>query len=176
MHLDDSWILFPIHKDEKLYIVPEVIYIPLSFLFSLSLSRCRPPPPPLSFCFYLFFPPSRLLCFSALFVGVLEKTVEGESTALTKAKTLYKSCTNESESAGIRYHQRLFFVSPSLLKWTFSYCHRTLCVYHKFSWIALTLFLFINHSFLNARISSKAYIYILYVLITKKIFACLFKV
>ncbi|KAI4815394.1 hypothetical protein KUCAC02_005540 [Chaenocephalus aceratus] len=28
--------------------------------------------------------------------GVLEKTVEGEATALTKAKTLYKSCTNES--------------------------------------------------------------------------------
>ncbi|XP_038149405.1 neprilysin-like isoform X1 [Cyprinodon tularosa] len=28
--------------------------------------------------------------------GVLEKTVEGEAAALTKAKTLYKSCTNES--------------------------------------------------------------------------------
>ncbi|XP_033953697.1 neprilysin-like isoform X3 [Pseudochaenichthys georgianus] len=28
--------------------------------------------------------------------GVLEKTMEGEATALTKAKTLYKSCTNES--------------------------------------------------------------------------------
>ncbi|XP_013866571.1 neprilysin isoform X3 [Austrofundulus limnaeus] len=27
--------------------------------------------------------------------GVLEKTVEGEAVALTKAKTLYKSCTNE---------------------------------------------------------------------------------
>ena len=34
-----------------------------------------------------------------LFVGVLEKTVEGEAAALTKAKTLYKSCTNESESS-----------------------------------------------------------------------------
>uniref|UniRef100_A0A3Q1ILH9 Neprilysin n=1 Tax=Anabas testudineus TaxID=64144 RepID=A0A3Q1ILH9_ANATE len=29
--------------------------------------------------------------------GVLEKTDEREATALTKAKTLYKSCTNESE-------------------------------------------------------------------------------
>ncbi|KAG7252896.1 hypothetical protein CRUP_013313, partial [Coryphaenoides rupestris] len=29
---------------------------------------------------------------------VLERTVEGEAVALTKAKTLYKSCTNESES------------------------------------------------------------------------------
>uniref|UniRef100_A0A8C7YPX6 Neprilysin n=1 Tax=Oryzias sinensis TaxID=183150 RepID=A0A8C7YPX6_9TELE len=28
--------------------------------------------------------------------GVLEKTVDGEAAALTKAKTLYKSCTNES--------------------------------------------------------------------------------
>uniref|UniRef100_A0AAQ4PQ31 Neprilysin n=1 Tax=Gasterosteus aculeatus aculeatus TaxID=481459 RepID=A0AAQ4PQ31_GASAC len=28
--------------------------------------------------------------------GVLEKTVDGEGAALTKAKTLYKSCTNES--------------------------------------------------------------------------------
>uniref|UniRef100_A0A8C5BIF0 Neprilysin n=1 Tax=Gadus morhua TaxID=8049 RepID=A0A8C5BIF0_GADMO len=29
--------------------------------------------------------------------GVLERTVEGEAMALTKAKTLYKSCTNESD-------------------------------------------------------------------------------
>ncbi|XP_068173675.1 neprilysin-like isoform X3 [Antennarius striatus] len=34
--------------------------------------------------------------------GVLEKTTEGEAAALIKAKTLYKSCTNESTSAGIR--------------------------------------------------------------------------
>uniref|UniRef100_A0A8C7JJL6 Neprilysin n=1 Tax=Oncorhynchus kisutch TaxID=8019 RepID=A0A8C7JJL6_ONCKI len=32
---------------------------------------------------------------------VLEKSVEGEASALTKAKTLYRSCTNESESAGL---------------------------------------------------------------------------
>uniref|UniRef100_A0A671UVI0 Neprilysin n=1 Tax=Sparus aurata TaxID=8175 RepID=A0A671UVI0_SPAAU len=30
--------------------------------------------------------------------GVLEETVEGEAGALTKAKTLYKSCTNESKN------------------------------------------------------------------------------
>lgn len=44
----------------------------------------------------------RLLCFSALFLDVLEKTVEGEAAALTQAKTLYKSCTNERKSAGPR--------------------------------------------------------------------------
>uniref|UniRef100_A0A8K9X8N8 Neprilysin n=1 Tax=Oncorhynchus mykiss TaxID=8022 RepID=A0A8K9X8N8_ONCMY len=30
--------------------------------------------------------------------GVLERSVKGEASALTKAKTLYRSCTNESES------------------------------------------------------------------------------
>lgn len=43
----------------------------------------------------------RLLWFSALFLDVLEKTVEGEAAALTQAKTLYKSCTNERKSAGL---------------------------------------------------------------------------
>lgn len=38
---------------------------------------------------------------SALFLDVLEKTVEGEAAALTQAKTLYKSCTNERKSAGL---------------------------------------------------------------------------
>uniref|UniRef100_A0A8K9V198 Neprilysin n=1 Tax=Oncorhynchus mykiss TaxID=8022 RepID=A0A8K9V198_ONCMY len=33
--------------------------------------------------------------------GVLERSVKGEASALTKAKTLYRSCTNESESAGL---------------------------------------------------------------------------
>lgn len=48
-----------------------------------------------------FFPsPPHAYSVCALFTGVLEKTVEGEAAALTKAKTLYKSCTNESESPG----------------------------------------------------------------------------
>lgn len=74
--------------------------------------------PPLSFCLCFF--PSCLLCFCALFLGVLEKTVEGEAASLTKAKTLYKSCTNESASAGIRCQHRLcLFISSVVLKWTF---------------------------------------------------------
>lgn len=83
-------------KDEKtFYMVPEVIYTPLPFLFPLTtctlinLSS-------LSFCVYFF--PSSFLHSSAPFIGVLEKTVEGEAVALTKAKTLYKSCTNERKS------------------------------------------------------------------------------
>lgn len=99
---------------KKPYIVPEVIYTPLSFPVPLSTCTLMPP---LSFCLCLCFFPSCLLCFSALFVGVLEKTVEGEAAALTKAKTLYKSCTNESASAGIRCQHRLFlFVSSIVLK------------------------------------------------------------
>lgn len=103
------------YKDEKtFYIVPEVIYTPLSFLFPLA--TCTPINlSSLSFCLCFF--PSCCLCFSALFVGVLEKTVEGEAAALTKAKTLYKSCTNERKSAGIRCQHRLLF----------SYLHTFFC-------------------------------------------------
>lgn len=63
---------------------------------------------------------TNLFSVSALFVDVLEKTVEGEAAALTKAKTLYKSCTNERKSAGIKcwsrtlvafYLKRLFFLN-----------------------------------------------------------------
>lgn len=49
-------------------------YVFLSFSFTLSCSVC-------------------------FLLAVLEKTVEGEAAALIKAKTLYRSCTNESESA-----------------------------------------------------------------------------
>lgn len=45
---------------------------------------------------------TNLFSVSPLLVDVLEKTVEGEAAALTKAKTLYKSCTNERKSAGIK--------------------------------------------------------------------------
>lgn len=62
----------------------------------------------LIYLLYLSVCASFLHAFSALFLGVLEKTVEGEATALTKAKTLYKSCTNERKSAGIRCKHRLF--------------------------------------------------------------------
>lgn len=75
------------------------------------ITTCRLTPP-LSFSFNQCCFPSRWLCFSALFVGVLEKSVEGEAAALTKAKTLYKSCTNESESAGAGRHR--FFLVPAL--------------------------------------------------------------
>lgn len=55
-------------------------------------------------CYFIFVCDSLLhACSVSLFEGVLEKTVEGEAAALTKAKTLYKSCTNESESAGKRH-------------------------------------------------------------------------
>lgn len=89
-------------------------------LFSLPSVHMDAYPSFISLYLYLCFFPSWLLCFSALFAGVLEKTVEGEAAALNKAKTLYKSCTNESASAGIRCQHRLFlFVSSIVLKWTF---------------------------------------------------------
>lgn len=102
-HLD--WILFCVNKNKW----KASLYLRLSTPSSSSMctlfSSCLP-----------FFP-SCLLRFSALFVGVLEKTEEGEAAALTKAKTLYKSCTNESESAGIRLEHS--FLSSFALKWTF---------------------------------------------------------
>lgn len=57
----------------------------------------------------IFF--SLLACASC--TGVLEKTVEGEAVALTKAKTLYKSCTNESESPCRRCWRWSFFYLQS---------------------------------------------------------------
>lgn len=79
---------------KNLYTVPEVTHTLLFRSLSLHYHRYKPIPL-LSLPLFL----SLHGCFSALFVGVLEKTVEGEAAALTKAKTLYKSCTNESESA-----------------------------------------------------------------------------
>ncbi|CAL8347238.1 unnamed protein product, partial [Arctogadus glacialis] len=48
--------------------------------------------------------------------GVLERTVEGEAMALTKAKTLYKSCTNETliEQRG---GDPLLAMLPELFEW-----------------------------------------------------------
>ncbi|KAG7268361.1 hypothetical protein CRUP_019571, partial [Coryphaenoides rupestris] len=48
--------------------------------------------------------------------GVLERTVEGEAIALTKAKTLYKSCTNETliEQRG---GEPLLAMLPDLFEW-----------------------------------------------------------
>uniref|UniRef100_A0A8C6K7W0 Neprilysin n=1 Tax=Nothobranchius furzeri TaxID=105023 RepID=A0A8C6K7W0_NOTFU len=48
--------------------------------------------------------------------GVLEKTVEGEAAALTKAKTLYKSCTNES-LIELRGGAPLLNMLPDVLDW-----------------------------------------------------------
>lgn len=48
--------------------------------------------------------------------GVLEKTVEGEATALTKAKTLYKSCTNES-LIELRGGAPLLDMLPDVFEW-----------------------------------------------------------
>uniref|UniRef100_A0A673XAU9 Neprilysin n=1 Tax=Salmo trutta TaxID=8032 RepID=A0A673XAU9_SALTR len=47
---------------------------------------------------------------------VLEKSVEGEASALTKAKTLYRSCTNESESAGLG-GAPLLDMLPNVFEW-----------------------------------------------------------
>uniref|UniRef100_A0A8P4K2J4 Neprilysin n=1 Tax=Dicentrarchus labrax TaxID=13489 RepID=A0A8P4K2J4_DICLA len=48
--------------------------------------------------------------------GVLEKTVEGEAAALTKAKTLYKSCTNES-LIELRGGAPLLDMLPDVFEW-----------------------------------------------------------
>uniref|UniRef100_A0AAX7T8X1 Neprilysin n=1 Tax=Astatotilapia calliptera TaxID=8154 RepID=A0AAX7T8X1_ASTCA len=48
--------------------------------------------------------------------GVLEKTVEGEAAALTKAKTLYKSCTNES-LIELRGGSPLLDMLPDVSEW-----------------------------------------------------------
>uniref|UniRef100_A0A1A8HY32 Neprilysin n=1 Tax=Nothobranchius kuhntae TaxID=321403 RepID=A0A1A8HY32_NOTKU len=48
--------------------------------------------------------------------GVLEKTVEGEAAALTKAKTLYRSCTNES-LIELRGGAPLLNMLPDVLDW-----------------------------------------------------------
>uniref|UniRef100_A0AAQ5ZUA7 Neprilysin n=1 Tax=Amphiprion ocellaris TaxID=80972 RepID=A0AAQ5ZUA7_AMPOC len=48
--------------------------------------------------------------------GVLEKTVEGEAAALTKAKTLYKSCTNES-LIELRGGTPLLDMLPDVFEW-----------------------------------------------------------
>uniref|UniRef100_A0A672G5A4 Neprilysin n=1 Tax=Salarias fasciatus TaxID=181472 RepID=A0A672G5A4_SALFA len=48
--------------------------------------------------------------------GVLENTVEGEAEALTKAKTLYKSCTNES-LIEVRGGSPLLDMLPDVFEW-----------------------------------------------------------
>uniref|UniRef100_A0A671UU22 Neprilysin n=1 Tax=Sparus aurata TaxID=8175 RepID=A0A671UU22_SPAAU len=48
--------------------------------------------------------------------GVLEETVEGEAGALTKAKTLYKSCTNES-LIELRGGEPLLDMLPDVFEW-----------------------------------------------------------
>ncbi|CAN9511474.1 unnamed protein product [Ophioblennius macclurei] len=48
--------------------------------------------------------------------GVLENTVEGEAEALTKAKTLYKSCTNES-LIELRGGNPLLDMLPNVFDW-----------------------------------------------------------
>lgn len=48
--------------------------------------------------------------------GVLEKTVEGEANAFTKAKTLYKSCTNES-LIELRGGAPLLDMLPDVFEW-----------------------------------------------------------
>lgn len=57
--------------------------------------------------------------------GVLEKNVESEAEALSKAKTLYKSCTNDSEWATNRYPSYFVFLfwplSSAIRK---NHCHK----------------------------------------------------
>lgn len=112
MHLDDSWILFSVHKTlEKNSILYLRLFTPLPVpLRSVHITTCTLIP---RFSHLLVF-----VWFSVVFVGVLEKTVEGEAGALIKAKTLYKSCTNESESAD--FQDGLFlFITSLVLNWTF---------------------------------------------------------
>lgn len=87
---------FEIGKDEKtLYVAPEGVYVLLPF----SCVLC---PYARSFIYPLYLSVSSLRrspCHPALFVEVLEKTEEGEAAALTKAKTLYKSCIGDRKWA-----------------------------------------------------------------------------
>ncbi|KAM6961466.1 neprilysin-like [Aplochiton taeniatus] len=48
--------------------------------------------------------------------GVLERTVEGEASALTKAKTLYRSCTNETW-VELRGGEPLLNMLPNMFEW-----------------------------------------------------------
>ncbi|KAJ3591265.1 hypothetical protein NHX12_009211 [Muraenolepis orangiensis] len=59
---------------------------------------------------------SLVALFATQKAGVLERTVEGEAMALTKAKTLYKSCTNETliEQRG---GNPLLAMLPDLFEW-----------------------------------------------------------
>lgn len=87
---------FEIRKDEKtLYVIPKAVCAFLPLLCLLC-------PYARSFIYLLYLSVSFLgcsRCHPALFVEVLEKTVEGEAVALTKAKTLYKSCINDRKWA-----------------------------------------------------------------------------
>uniref|UniRef100_A0AAZ3Q1E7 Neprilysin n=1 Tax=Oncorhynchus tshawytscha TaxID=74940 RepID=A0AAZ3Q1E7_ONCTS len=53
--------------------------------------------------------------------GVLERSVKGEASALTKAKTLYRSCTNESESK--RGGAPLLDILPNVFEWPIATDH-----------------------------------------------------
>uniref|UniRef100_A0A674C042 Neprilysin n=1 Tax=Salmo trutta TaxID=8032 RepID=A0A674C042_SALTR len=53
--------------------------------------------------------------------GVLERSVKGEASALTKAKTLYRSCTNESES--VMGGTPLLDILPNVFEWPIATDH-----------------------------------------------------
>ncbi|XP_014907983.1 neprilysin-like [Poecilia latipinna] len=78
-------------------------------LLPLNSNRCSD----FTFIFVLFFHVCFCLC---LYAGVLEKTVEREAAALTKAKTLYKSCINES-LIELRGGAPLLDMLPDIFEW-----------------------------------------------------------
>lgn len=94
VHVDHSWLLMEMIRWNRTVST----WRRWSFLPVFPVHACPP-----TCCLFFFF--VRLFeCLntsSALFLDVLEKTVEGEAAALTQAKTLYKSCTNERKSAGL---------------------------------------------------------------------------
>lgn len=94
VHLDRSWVPVETAREESAS-ARRRSFLPVSLRTHVH--------PRAVFPACLFCRLNRLLRFSNsifFFSDVLEKTVEGEAAALTQAKTLYKSCTNERKSAG----------------------------------------------------------------------------
>lgn len=113
MHLDDSWLLFW---------NPQWWKDPLRCTQSClrpSPLLCLVCPYAHTFIYLLYLSVSFLgcsRCHPALFVEVLEKTVEGEAVALTKAKTLYKSCINDRKWAQVESWLVMLQVCPVVTK------------------------------------------------------------
>lgn len=131
MHLDDSWLLFwnPQRWKDPLRCTQSCLR-PSPLLCLLCPYAC-------SFIYLLYLSVSFRgcsRCHPALSVEVLEKTVEGEAVALTKAKTLYKSCINDRKWAQVESWLVMLQVCPVVTK-KYSTWYELL----RFSWLEISI-------------------------------------